>query len=614
MPALPVPGYRWTGGWVADNFAGGGGASTGMAQAIGRSPDFAVNHNKQALKMHEQNHPTTRHFNESVWEVPVRQVTAGVPTLFGWFSPDCTHFSIAKGGAPVKKAIRGLAWIIKKWAGQGDMAVFFMENVPEFVTWGPLIAKRCKDTKRVIKLVPDGLDKHKKPKFKEVVSEPGERVPYREQALIPDKKRAGKTFRQFCKQLGEMGYHFEFNTLVASDFGAPTIRKRFFGIGRKDGLPIIWPKRTHAPLKVARANGLKPQLTAGDHLDWSIPCPSIFAEGRKPLAENTMRRIAKGIQKFVLEAGDDAFLVKVNHGYDQFRGQSLNEPLQTITSKLGTGVVDVELQPLVQAEFITTVDHASTKDPSNGLDSPLSTVTGKARHLRVAAMLKHYTGVTGHTLDRPIGTITATDHHSVLEAALQPVDPVHDLEEAITAAHIQRDFGKSVGQAVGEPIGTITAGGSGKAALIASHLVKLKGTCQHGQSLHEPIGTIQAQGNHYAQVQAFLMKYYTTGAIGQNLNDPLHTITSKTRFAVVTIHGIDYEIVDIGMRMLTPKELYRCQGFPEGYEHEVVMGEKLPGHAQVRMVGNSVPPQLAKALVEANIPKWALERQELMTA
>lgn len=630
MPALPVPGYRWAGGWVADNFAGGGGASTGMAQAIGRSPDFAVNHNKQALKMHEQNHPTTRHFNESVWEVPVRQVTAGVPTLFGWFSPDCTHFSIAKGGAPVKKAIRGLAWIIKKWAGQGDMAVFFMENVPEFVTWGPLIAKRCKDTKRVIKLVPDGLDKHKKPKFKEVVSEPGEMVPYREQALIPDKKRAGKTFRQFCKQLGEMGYHFEFNTLVASDFGAPTIRKRFFGIGRKDGLPIVWPKRTHAPLKVAKANGLKPQLTAGDHLDWSIPCPSIFEEGRKPLAENTMRRIAKGIQKFVLEAGDDAFLVNpgVAAAGMKFRGESpgfsCHDPLPTITAGGGAarpagaphalGAMEVSLEPLIQAEFITTVDHASTKDPSNGMDAPLSTVTGKARHLRVAAMLKHYTGVTGHTLDRPIGTITATDHHSVLEAQLNPVDPVHDLEEAITAAHIQRDFGNSVGQRADMPLGAITAGGGGKAALIASHLMKLKGTCQHGQSLHEPIGTIQAQGNHYAQVQAFLMKYYTTGAIGQNLNDPLHTITSKTRFAVVTIHGVDYEIVDIGMRMLTPKELYRCQGFPEGYEHEVVMGEKLPGHAQVRMVGNSVPPQLAKALVEANIPKWALERQELMTA
>lgn len=656
LPAAPVPGYRWTGGWVVDNFAGGGGASTGMAQAIGKSPDFAVNHNKEALMMHEQNHPETVHFNESVWDVGVRKVTAGVPTLFGWFSPDCTHFSVAKGGAPVKKEIRGLAWIIKKWAGQSDMAMFFMENVPEFVTWGPLIAKRCKETGRVVTLdmIPDPKCTKKKPKMINRVAEPGELVPYRNQTLVPDKKRAGKTFKQFLKQLRAMGYEIQFDTLVASEYGAPTIRKRFFGMGRKDGLPIIWPAKTHAPKAQALAKGLQPEETAGANLDWSVPCPSIFAEGRKPLAENTLRRIAKGIEKFVINAGDDAFLVKVNHGYDQFRGQSLDEPLQTITGKLGTGVVDVALEPVkavhltkfnqnsigqaadqpldtvmagatrfgtveaqlapVSAEFITTVDHASTRNPASGMDEPLSTVTGKARHLRVAALLKHYTGVVGQTLDKPLPTITATDHNSVMEAQLHPVDPVHDLEDAITAAHIQRDFGNSVGQPVDAPLGAITAGGGGKAALVASSLIKLKGSCQHGQSLHEPLGTIQAQGNHYGEVRAFLTKFYTTGAIGQDLNDPLHTITSKARLGLVTVHGQDYQIVDICMRMLKPHELYRCQGFPEGYEHQVVMGKKLPDHAQVRMVGNSVPPQLAKALVEANIPKWALERQELMTA
>ena len=664
LPALPVAGYRWRGGLVADNFAGGGGASTGISQAIGKSPDIAVNHNAEALMMHEENHPDTIHYNESVWDIHIPEATAGIPVLFGWFSPDCTHFSVAKGGAPVKKEIRGLAWIIKKWAGQGDMAVFFMENVPEFVTWGPLIAKRCKDTGRVVTLdlIPDPKD----PKGKKMinrVAEPGELVPYRNQALVPDKKRAGKTFKQFLKQLRAMGYQIEFDTLVASEYGAATIRKRFFGIGRKDGLPIIWPARTHAPRDIALANGLQPQETAGDNLDWSIPCPSIFEEGRRPLAENTLKRIAKGIEKFVINAGSDAFLVKVNHGYDQFRGQSLDEPLQTITGKLGTGVVaahmvpvtaaagmkfrgdsagfschdplptitagagaarpagaphalgamQVELAP-VTAEFITTVDHASTRDPSTGMGEPLSTITGKARHLRVAALLKHYTGVVGQSLDKPLPTITATDHNSVMEAQLQPVDPAHDLEDAIVAAHIQRDFGKSVGSSAAEPIGAITAGGSGKAALVASSLIKLKGSCQHGQSLNEPLGTIQAQGNHYGEVRAFLLKYYTTGAIGQDLNDPLHTITSKTRFGLVTIHGQDYQIVDIGMRMLKPHELYRCQGFPEGYEHQVVMGKKLPDHAQVRMVGNSVPPQLARALVEANIPKWALERQELKRA
>lgn len=659
LPALPVHGYRWRGGLVADNFAGGGGASTGIAQAIGKSPDMAVNHNAEALMMHEENHPDTIHYNESVWNVHIPTATAGIPVLFGWFSPDCTHFSVAKGGAPVKKEIRGLAWIIKKWAGQGDMAVFFMENVPEFVSWGPLIAKRCKDTGRVVTLdmIPDPKD----PKGKKMINRvaaPGELVPYRNQALVPDKKRAGKTFKQFLKQLRAMGYNIEFDTLVASEYGAATIRKRFFGIGRKDGLPIIWPAKTHAPKDIARANGLKPQETAGAHLDWSIPCPSIWQEGRKPLAENTLRRIAKGIEKFVINAGDDAFLVKVNHGYDHFRGQSLDEPLQTITGKLGTGVVNVTLaagmkfrgdsagfdcnEPLptitagggaarpagaphalgamqvdlepISAEFITTVDHASTRNPATGMDEPLSTVTGKARHLRVAALLKHYTGVTGQMLDKPIGTITAKDHHSVLEAQLQELDPAHDLDEAITAAHIQRDFGNSVGQPVDQPLGAITAGGGGKAALVASSLIKLKGTCQHGQSLDEPLGTIQAQGNHYGEVRAFLTKFYTTGAIGQSLHEPLHTITSKARLGLVTIHGQDYQIVDIGMRMLKPHELYRCQGFPEGYEHETVLGKKLPDHAQVRMVGNSVPPQLARALVEANIPKWALEREEALRA
>ena len=805
LPALPVRGYRWSGGLVVDNFAGGGGASTGISQAIHKSPDIAVNHNAEALMMHEENHPDTVHYNESVWDVHIPTATAGIPVLFGWFSPDCTHFSVAKGGAPVKKEIRGLAWIIKKWAGQGDMAVFFMENVPEFVSWGPLIAKRCKETGRVVTLdmIPDPKGGKK---LVNRVAEPGELVPYRNQALVPDKKRAGKTFKQFLKQLRAMGYNIEFDTLVASEYGAATIRKRFFGIGRKDGLPIIWPAKTHAPKDIALANGLKPQETAGAHLDWSIPCPSIWQEGRKPLAENTLRRIAKGIEKFVINAGDDAFLVKVNHGYDHFRGQSLDEPLQTITGKLGTGVVNVTLaagmkfrgdsagfdcnEPLptitagggaarpagaphalgamqvdlepVSAEFITTVDHASTRNPASGLDEPLSTVTGKARHLRVAALLKHYTGVTGQMLDKPIGTITSKDHHSVLEAQLQELDPAHDLDEAITAAHIQRDFGKSVGSAASQPLGAITAGGSGKAALVATSLRlynsdlengdrydadgSIEGTggdgrassargwddleglekdqrgetqalqagssghsfeqriqdgalLVHGEKAHrqcasgrvcsaegahtrgdghQPQGRKQApqpafesgtndqrpeprpcvchraeetptdpdsgrasglcqqasgarsdlqgnsrdlgvQPNHSVpgradKVRAFILKYYTTGAIGQSLHDPLHTITSKARLGLVTIHGTDYQIVDIGMRMLKPHELYRCQGFPEGYEHETVLGKKLPDHAQVRMVGNSVPPQLARALVEANIPKWALEREEALRA
>ena len=792
---LPIPSsYRWLAGKIVDNFAGGGGASTGIAQAIGKSPDIAVNHNVEALMMHEENHPETKHYNESVWDINIKKALNDEPVLAGWFSPDCTHFSVAKGGKPVKKVIRGLAWIVKKWVGQSDMAVVFMENVKEFTTWGPLIAKRCKLTKRVIKLVADPVKKDKKgdPVMNEVVSEPGEYVPYREQALVPDKKRAGKTFKQFVAQLREAGYNVEWQVkgLTASDFGEPTTRNRFFLIARKDGLPIVWPTPTHGSKKLVRANPgkLQPWATAGENLDWSIVCPSIF-DRKKPLAEKTMARIFKGIQKFVIDAGDDAFLVKTNHGGEQFRGQSLDNPMATITSKHGTGLAAVSLskfnqnsigqsvdKPIdtvmagatrfamveaqlksatarnaflpVQGGFITTIDHGGARSaPTSGLDEPISTMTLKARHIKVAALLKHYTGVVGQSLELPLPTITATDHNSVMDCTLEP--------------------------------------------MAASSLVKLKGTCKHGQSLDRPLDAIAAQGNHYAeirstlepvvyhssplenggndgrddgiqsfgesqgvrgeagrndleigrphqqregqaqgaeaygqadekrlpgsellvseqavhgersssgvrgaggahpagaghqprkgeqarqqpgvpgaddqgqqpssciqdgtqstlrhantgrntqtsqssaddgndvpgdssehghipnlsfpsreaQVRAFLVTYYGTGQ-PIDCNEPLDTITSKARFGVVTIHGQDYQIVDIGMRMLEPHELYRCQGFPEGYKHQVVMGKKLAKHAQVRMVGNSVPPGLARVLVQANIPRWALE-------
>lgn len=642
--------YRWKGGMVVDNFAGGGGASTGISQAIGRSPDIAVNHDEDALAMHEENHPETVHYRESVWKVNVPEATDRRPVLFGWFSPDCTHFSVAKGGKPVKKNIRGLAWVAKKWAGQSDMAVLFIENVKEFQTWGPLIAKRCKKTGRVIRLIPTGtFDKKGNEKMLEQVSAPGEHVPYREQALVPDKKRAGQTFRRFVNQLRGMGYTVEWQgSMVAADYGVPTSRSRFFLVARKDGLPIVWPERTHGDPQAknreiaekVRCHILKPWATAGDHLDFSLTCRSIFDPDRPPLAEATMRRIAKGIKRFVIDAGDDAFLVKVNHAYDAFRGQSLEEPIQTITGKLGTGLVDVRLQavagikfrgqspgwavrlPLptitsgagamrpagaahamgivaaqlqeVSADFITTIDHGSVKDPSTGMDEPLTTTTSKARHVRVAAMLKHFTGVVGQDLHQPCPTITATDHNAVVEATLE-------------VAHLQREFGNSVGQAADEPVGTIMPGGGGKTSLVTSSLVRLKGTCQDGQALDQPLGGIQAQGNHYGEVRAFLLEYYSTGGQWCDLNKPINTIPASDRFALVTIKGVDYQIVDIGMRMLEPHELYRCQGFPEGYKHQVIRGKKLPKHKQVRMVGNSVPPGLARALVEANIPQWALE-------
>lgn len=607
---LPLALYRWRGGLIVDNFAGGGGASTGIFKALGVSPDIAVNHDAEALAMHAANHPETKHYNESVWDIDIRQATGGRPVLFGWFSPDCTHFSVAKGGKPVKKAIRGLAWVVKKWAGQSDMAIFGMENVKEFQTWGPLVAKRGKHG-RVLKLVPtDRVDKKGNQVFDEVEAAPGEYVPYREQALTPDKGKAygskinqlkhrrkyarhgapvGRTFRDFCAQMREMGYALQFNDkAVAYDYGDGTSRRRLVGFGRKDGLPLsVNPAATHGKPDDPRvlSGQMKPWVTAGERLDFSLECPSIFGRA-KPLAERTMERIAKGIERFVLNAGDDAFIVKANQA---------ELDLQKAMEQAG-----------VAKDFILSIDHTSTKDSASSSRAPLTAITSKARHVRVAALLKHFTGVVGQDLRLPCPAITARDHNALMDATL------------VEAAHIQRDFGNSVGQTADAPLGTIMPGGGGKAAVVTSHLVRLKGTCKDGQSNHEPLGAIQAQGNHYGEVRAFLMKYYATGAIGQGLGEPIHTIRAGDTFALVTIKGVDYQIVDIGMRMLQPHELYACQGFPAGYEHEhvVIDGKKkrLKKEAQVRMVGNSVPPGMAAAFVRANVPLWALEREEAIAA
>lgn len=641
---------------------------------------------------------------ETVYNISVEEDESYV--VEGIVVHNCTHFSGARGGTPVKKNIRGLAWIVKKWAGQSDMACFGIENVAEFKTWGPLIAKRDKATGRVIKMVATGKkDKKGRPSFKEVVSAPGEQVPYRDQALVPDKKRSGETFRKFCKQLEAMGYVMGFNDkAVAYDYGDGTIRKRLVGIGRKDGLPVdVNPKATHGdPRKPGFAeSGLLPWVTAGEKLDFSLPCPSIFEPGRD-LAEKTMERIFKGIDKFVKQAGDSAFLIKVNHtGYDQFRGQALDEPIATTTSKLGTALM----------QLITTIDHASTKDPSQPLSQPLSAVTSKARHVTVAAMLKHYTGVVGADLAQPAPTITATDHNALMQADLVEISPTeyhrsitgtesnhgeladiqttggpasHDdqgrrdsLENGQTKQRGQRETAPSSPDrsAIEQRLldGSFFGAGesvSGECPQAGVPGTEWADTSGHG---HKPPGRKQAQqpsgelGSGYQrgepsprfcqrpdetqdnqssspiqgscgrvenagielepdsravgdqpdhsvpgrhdEVRAFLTKWYATGAIGQPLDEPIHTIRAGDTFGLVTIKGVNYEIVDIGMRMLEPHELYACQGFPADYEHKHVGLEKPLSKAdQVRMVGNSVPPGMACAFVQANVPPWALAR------
>lgn len=519
-------------GLIVDNFAGGGGASLGISMGLDRPIDIAINHDPEAIAMHVLNHPDTTHYCENIWEIDPKKITSGIPVDLCWLSPDCKHFSVAKGGKPVNKKIRALAWVAQKWAGTVRPDVIILENVREFMTWGPLVAKRDKETGRVLKV--DGT-----------VALPGEHVPINEQHLIADKKHKGRTFKLFIESLKEIGYEVEWRELRACDFGAPTIRNRFFLIARCDGNPIVWPEATHGNGKE------KPYRSAAECIDWEITCPSIF-DRKRPLADATLRRIAKGVMRYVVQ-NDNPFIVNC-----------------------GSSAVNL----------ISYYGDKKEGDFRGGsVDSPLATQTTENRHALVEAFLaKHYTGITGSDLKAPIGTVTSVDHHSLV------------------AAHIVRQFGQSIGSACDEPTGTVTAGGNGKTLLAASSIARLKGTCRDGQDITEPLRTINSQGTHFAEVRSFLIKYYGNETEAVSIDEPMHTITSKDRMGVVMVKGQEYVIVDIGMRMLQPRELYRAQGFPDTYKIDpVIRGKKLSKSGQVRMAGNSVPPNLAQALVQANI-------------
>ncbi|EKN4861472.1 DNA cytosine methyltransferase [Yersinia enterocolitica] len=583
---------------IVDNFAGGGGASTGIEMATGRSVDIAINHDENAIAMHTTNHPDTLHYCESVFDIDPVAATAGRPVGLAWFSPDCRHFSKAKGSKPVKKEIRGLAWIVVRWALAKKPRVMMLENVEEFKTWGPLITAE------------DGTEH-------------------------PDPARAGETFAAFvamlttgidadhpallecCEVLGfdinsidakrlqaGLGYVVDHRELRASDYGAPTIRKRFFMVMRCDGKPVVWPEPTHGDPKLleVQSGHRKPWRTAAECIDWSIPCPSIF-ERKKPLAGNTLKRIARGLQRFVID-NPTPFIVKCNHtstktSYDCFRGQALDQPLQTITKTHGYAVVTPHIT-------------------------------------------KFRTGATGQECDEPLPTITAG-------SSARPGGNGHALGmvEAKLAPIIAREFGNSVGHVVDEPSGTITAGGGGKSrlvsaflakhfggnytgpgadlgqpahtvttvdhhALVTSNLIKLRGTCKDGQQVTQPMPTITAGGLHIGETRAFLLKYYGNEKEGVSLNDPLHTVTTNDRFGLVTVEGIDYQIVDIGMRMLQPHELYAAQGFPSWYIIDRdYTGTKYAKDKQVARCGNAVPPPFAEALVRANLPEMCIERKEV---
>lgn len=519
---------------TVDGFCGGGGWSTGFEFAIGRPVDIGINHDADAIAMHKKNHPLTRHYNENIFEVDPYKATAGRPVGWAHFSPDCTHFSRAKGGTPVKKSIRGLAWVVTKWAGTVHPRIISMENVPEFMTWGPLCARRDKDG-RVLKI--DGT-----------AAEKGEYVPYNEQQLVPDKRRTGETFKRFISVMKSFGYECEWKILTASDYGAPTIRKRLFILFRNDGKPIVFPNPTHGnpESEAVRSGELKPWNTAAECIDWDIDCPSIF-ERKKPLAENTLRRIAKGIQKFVID-NPKPFIIQVNHSGANFRGQDIDEPLQTVTSKHGFGIVT---PTLIQYHG----EQSDNEVRGQALERPLQTVDTANRYGLVTAFMSKYFGGgykgSGSAIDEPLHTITAVDHN------------------ALAAVHITQFNNNCVGQKADEPLNTITCG-----------------------------------AGHFGEVRAFLTKYYSGGREkGQALNEPMYS--AKDKLGLVTIQGEDYVIVDIGMRMLTPRELYNAQGFPPDYEIETdCYGRAYPKTKQVARCGNSVPPPFATALVRANAPEW----------
>lgn len=567
---------------IVDNFAGGGGASTGIELATGRPVDIAINHDPDAIAMHKENHPYTTHYCESVWDVDPKKVCRGRKVGLAWFSPDCKHFSKAKGGKPVDKNIRGLAWIVLKWAGTVRPRVIILENVEEFQTWGPVRKGK------------------------------------------PVKSRAGETFRKWKEQLESLGYCIEHRELVAADYGAPTIRKRFFLIARCDGKPIVFPEKTHAPAdsEEVKEGRKKPWKSAAEIIDWSIPCPSIFDTSEeikekygiravRPLTENTIKRIIRGLDKFVLNTSAP-FLVMVNHT-GEFRGQEITDPVQTVTAKNGYGLVSPVLEPY-----------------------SIWTVSKAEQCLLMPSLVQYHTEQSekarGQKVTEPLMTLDASNRYGV------------------SAAYLTKYYGNERGGiSAADPLHTVTA--KDREAVTAVHMEKFYsgGYTGCGSSAKEPLGTITAV-DHNGISATFLSKFYKTG-IGQETSDPLHTVTTSPGHFGLTIVKLDrentnlghwneirellnqyadykigcdeillisiknqkYFISDIGLRMLTPKELYAANGFPADYIIDKDCDGKTYGKTkQVARCGNAVPPPFAEALVRANLPEMCGEKIESM--
>lgn len=486
---------------IVDNFAGGGGASTGIELATGRPVNIAINHDPDAILMHKTNHPYTEHYQASVWDINPEEVCRGRKVGLAWFSPDCKHFSKAKGGKPVDKKIRGLAWIVLRWAAKVRPRVIMLENVEEFQTWGPVRKGK------------------------------------------PVKSKVGQTFNQFIKQLKALDYDVEYRELKACDYGAPTIRKRFFLIARCDGNPIVWPEATHAPADSPEVTTgkKKPYKSAAECIDFSLPCPSIF-ERAKPLVPNTQRRIARGLDKFVIREAKP-YLVHIGNG--ERSGQlpriyDIDKPLNTVVSSCKQYLI---APSLIQYHSET----AKSEVRGQKIDKPIMTIDSSGRY-----------GVQ-------IPFLTKFQQNSLGQKCVKP----HDCFLTVLRNHMDS-------KSINEPLNTITA----RAMHFSFIKVYVK---QYSEDVR--LG-------HWQKIRAMLNEY-----TDWNLND--------NEIIVFNIDGTEYFIYDIGMRMLQPKELYAAQGFPKDYVIEKdYLGNTYPKSKQVARCGNAVPPPFATALVRANLPEY----------
>lgn len=572
---------------IVDNFAGGGGASTGIEIAVGKSVDIAINHDPAAIAMHRVNHPETEHYCEDVWEVDPVAACAGRPVGLAWFSPDCKHHSKAKGGKPVDKNIRGLAWVAVKWAYMVRPRVMMLENVEEFQDWGPL-----------------GEDD------KPIKERAGEIFQGFVLALTTGIPANHPAFGEMCEALhiGEdsdmaqtlthgLGYKLDHRLLRACDYGAPTIRKRFFLIARCDGKPIIWPEPTHAePGSLEVLAGLKkPWVPVADVIDFSLPCPSIFdtaeeiyekygVRAQRPLKEKTLARIARGIKKFVLD-NPNPFIAQVNHGGDGFRGQAIDDPLDTITAKHGTGIV----QPVLAPVMMVNNENAAGSSPQ----SPVNTITTGGHHMLIAPSLIQYHDeqgreeARGQSMTEPVRTIDASNRYGLV------------------SAFISKYYGGVTGSGMEEPLPTVTT--IDHNAMCTAYVTQFNNHCD-GQDCRDPLNTITAGFNHFGEVRAFLVKYYSGEDNSAPADRPAPTITTRDRLGLVTVHGQDYQIVDIGLRMLIPRELFDANGFPHDYVIDVdADGNAYKKSDQVARCGNAVCPPIPAALVRANLPEMCME-------